>query len=190
MFFSHTAKAQSYLYPVDSIYLSGMVYSADSLNIIEGAHVMVQNKIVAITNADGQFIVFMNVADTLQISYLGYLPFTYFFSEKLFEDEYFMRIPLRQDTIIISEVEIYPWPKKGAFRQAFLAAQSEKDENNKIIIIGAQQKENLDRTNDPKLSNPASLLQEKLGKKARQKRKQNKYRKKLQKNYFEHDEQP
>lgn len=180
-------RAQQYLYPVDSVYLSGMVFNADSSLAISGAHVFINQGIVAVTNESGQFLIYMSVADTLLVTYLGFKNFNYFFSEKLFENEFFMRIPLSNDTMKLLEVEIYPWPKKGAFKQAFLAAQATDKKVDKIIIPGAIQNDQPKSEKHANLSNPASLLQEKLGKKGRYKRKENRNRKKLQKVYYEHE---
>ncbi len=177
--------AQQYLYPVDSIYLSGVVFDADSVNTLPGAHIMLNNKPVANTNIDGQFLIYMSRKDTLKVSYLGLKDFVFTFPEKTYRDEFFIRIPLSRDSILLQTVDVYPWPKKGAFRQAFLDAQNADKKDVPVVIIGAAQNDGNKKEVEPDFSNPASLLQKAFSKQERNKRKLKKYRKELQKEYFE-----
>jgi len=180
-----SAQAQNYLYPVDSIYLSGAVYDADSVTTLPSAHILVNRKPIGVTNELGQFLIYISRTDTVSISYLGFKDFVYVFPEKTFRDEYFIRIPLRRDSILLKEVEIYPWPKKGAFKQAFLEAKNIPNGNKKVIIPGAMQYEGPVVEPEPTIANPASLLQKALGKEGRRKRKLEKYKKQVQEKYYE-----
>jgi len=177
--------AQNYLYPVDSIYLSGAVYDADSVNTLPSAHLLVNRKPIGVTNELGQFLIYISRTDTVTISYLGFQDFVYVFPEKTFRDEYFIRVPLRRDSILLKEVEIYPWPKKGAFKQAFLEAKNIPNGNKKVIIPGAMQYEGPVVEPEPTVANPASLLQKALGKEGRRDRKLKKYKKQVQEEYYE-----
>jgi hypothetical protein len=183
---SVSASAQSYLYPVDSIYLSGTVFDADSVNTLPSAHISINRKPIGVSNLNGQFLIHIGRNDTLTVSYVGFKDFAYTFPEKTFRDEYFIRIPLRRDSILLKEVEIYPWPKKGAFRQAFLEAKNIPDKNQTILIPGAMQYDGPKVEPKPTVANPASLLQKTFGKKGMQQRKLNKYKKQVQEEYFEY----
>lgn len=185
LFLAEKAGAQQYLYPVDSIYLSGVVFDADSVNTLPGAHVSLNHKPVASTDNEGRFIIYMSRKDTLTISYLGFQEFVHVFPEKTYRDEFFMRIPLSRDSIVLQTVEVYPWPKKGAFRQAFLDAQNADKKDVPIIIIGASQNDGPKTEAQPDFTNPASLLQKAFSKQERNRRKLKKYRKELQNEYFE-----
>jgi hypothetical protein len=177
--------AQNYLYPVDSIYLSGAVYDADSVNTLPSAHILINRKPIGVTNELGQFLIYISRKDTLTISYLGFQEYQYVFPEKTFRDEYFMRIPLRRDSILLKEIEIYPWPKKGAFRQAFLEAKNIPNADKKVIIPGAMQYDGPVVEPEPTVANPASLLQKAFGKEGRRDRKLKKYKKQVEEEYYE-----
>jgi len=177
--------AQTSLYPTDSIYLSGVVFDADSVNTLPYAHVILNNRPVGTTNADGQFLIHISRKDTVQISYMGFKDFQYIFPEKTYRDEFFIRIPLSRDSILLQTIDIYPWPKRGAFRQAFLDAANADKKDQKIIIPGTTQYDGPKKEVKPTIANPISLLQNALSKEARNKRKLKKYRKQMQEEYFE-----
>jgi hypothetical protein len=182
---TYPANSQNYLYPVDSIYLSGAVYDADSINTLPSAHILINQKPIGVTNNLGQFLIYISRQDTVTIKYVGFKDYSYTFPEKTFRDEYFIRVPLRRDSILLKEVEIYPWPKKGAFRQAFLEAKNIPNADKKLIIPGALQYDGPVVEPEPTVANPASLLQKALGKQGRRDRKLKKYKKQVQEEYYE-----
>ena len=180
-------KAQQSLYPVDSIYLSGVVFDADSVSTLPYAHITINDKPITVTDAEGQFIIYMSRKDTFRISYVGFKNFEYTFPEKTYRDEFYIRVPLSRDSIVLKTVDIYPWPKKGAFRQAFLDAKTADKKDVPLVILGAVQYDGPKKETKATIANPASFLQEKLSKKARNKRKIAKYKKQLQEGYYEHE---
>src|SRR5690606_8062699 len=141
LFACMNSKAQQFLYPVDSVFLSGVVYDGDSVNTLPGAHLLFNHQPYSVTDFDGRFLIRMSRTDTLTISYLGFKEFDYVFPEKTFLDEYFIRVPLRRDSIVLAEVEIYPWPTKGAFKQAFLEAKELEQDRRPIPMAGVRQYE-------------------------------------------------
>jgi hypothetical protein len=180
-------KAQQSLYPVDSIYLSGVVFDADSVSTLPYAHITINDKPITVTDAEGQFIIYMSRKDTFRISYVGFKNFEYTFPEKTYRDEFYIRVPLSRDSIVLKTVDIYPWPKKGAFRQAFLDAKTADKKDVPLVIPGAVQYDGPKKETKATIANPASFLQEKLSKKARNKRKIAKYKKQLQEGYYEYE---
>lgn len=182
---SIVSQAQNYLYPVDSIYLSGVVFDVDSVTTLPFAKISANQKLIGIADANGQFIVKINRKDTVHINYIGFKDFTYVFPEKTFRDEFFIRVALSRDYVALKAVEIYPWPKKGAFKQAFLDANVAAKKDVPLVIPGAVQYDGPRIEPEPSVANPASLLQKALGKESRRKRKLEKYRKQLQEDYYE-----
>lgn len=181
------SNAQQSLYPVDSIYLSGVVFDSDSVTTLPYAHITINDKPIAVTDAEGQFIIYMSRKDTFRISYVGFKNFEYTFPEKTYRDEFYIRVPLSRDSIVLKTVDIYPWPKKGAFRQAFLDAKTADRKDVPLVVPGAVQYDGPKKETKATIANPASFLQEKLSKKARNKRKIEKYKRQLQEGYYEHD---
>ena len=63
------------------------------------------------------------VGDTVEFSTLGYVPRQLVIPDTIRHDAYSIVMPLEQDTIMLMETVIYPWPTREKFREAFLSLE-------------------------------------------------------------------
>lgn len=104
----------------DTILLSGVVLSADSLTSLPNVSIISQKNKGTITDKEGQFAFRMNAGDTLTFHYLGYKPYKFVVPDTLTLKSYIAGIVLRPDTIMLSEVIILPFMNRQQFRRLFL----------------------------------------------------------------------
>jgi hypothetical protein len=73
-----------------------------------------------ITNLDGFFTFVVEKGDSIIIRSVGYKEKRLMIPKKLQGDSYHVMYGLENDTILLDEVVIYPWPTHQQFRQAFI----------------------------------------------------------------------
>lgn len=73
-----------------------------------------------IADANGFFSFVGLVGDTIRFTSVGYRPRYVVISDTIRHDAYSMVVPMEQDTIMLLETVIYPWPSKDKFREAFV----------------------------------------------------------------------
>lgn len=103
------------------IQLSGVVVSSDSLR--EMPYASVYNKSVkrgAIADIYGFFSLVVHRGDTIAFKYVGHQTGFYVVPDSLIDNRYSIIHMLDVDTVELQEVNIYPWPSREAFAQAFL----------------------------------------------------------------------
>lgn len=103
------------------IQLSGVVVSADSLREMPYASVFDKSvKRGTIADVYGFFSLVVHKGDTIAFRYLGHKTGFYVVPDTLVDNRYSIIHMLEVDTIELEEVNIYPWPSREAFAQAFI----------------------------------------------------------------------
>ena len=103
------------------IQLSGVVVSEDSLREMPFASVFNgSTKRGTIADVYGFFSLVVQRGDTLAFKYLGHKVGYYVVPDTLVDSRYSIIHMLQVDTIQLPEVNIYPWPSREAFAQAFI----------------------------------------------------------------------
>ncbi|MDE7091106.1 MAG: carboxypeptidase-like regulatory domain-containing protein [Bacteroidales bacterium] len=117
----------SVLYAADSgkrervIQFSGVLVDAKDLSPLPYATIQIEGtNRGAISNINGFFTFAAMIGDRIVITSVGYRPVTLYLSDTLTEDRYSVVQSMVQDTIMLTETVIYPWPSKEKFREAFV----------------------------------------------------------------------
>ena len=105
----------------------GRLYSSQS-KVIQFSGVVVNGadskplpfSTVMILNHSGFFSFVAVVGDTVEFSTVGFSPRRLIIPDTIRHDAYSIVMPLEQDTIMLMETVIYPWPTKEKFREAFV----------------------------------------------------------------------
>jgi hypothetical protein len=94
---------------------------------IENVHIVnVSGNTGTNSNREGQFRILVNPGDTLRITCIGYDPLKYEVPLERYTPVIPLHIVLHSDTLLISGVEIYPWPADAqALKDAVLAMETE-----------------------------------------------------------------
>ncbi len=110
------AKTENY------IQLSGVVVDDDSLRGIPFVSVLVKGtKRGTVTDFYGFFSVVVQPGDELQFFSINHKNAVYKIEDTLSIKHYFVIQRLLKDTILLSNVDVYPWPSKEEFEKAFLS---------------------------------------------------------------------
>lgn len=111
------------------IQFSGVVVGSDSLGSIPYASIMIKNSYRGtISDFYGYFSLVAKASDTIVFNSIGYQATEYVIPDTLTSNRYSMIQMLRRDTVELKEVEVFPWPTKEQFKQAFLNAQLPDDD--------------------------------------------------------------
>lgn len=113
----------------------------------------------AAANSQGFFSLVVAVGDTLKFSSLGYKSRIYIVPDTITDIITSIGVLLERDTVLLDAVEIYPWPSRSDFRDAFLALQFAQPEFKMNPIIGI--KTQIDTVpKEPTIFNPITLFYE------------------------------
>ena len=117
----------SALYAADSgkkervIQFSGVLVDAKDLTPLPYATIQIEGtNRGAISNVNGFFTFAAMIGDRIVFTSVGYRPVSLYLSDTLSEDRYSVVQSMVQDTIMLTETVIYPWPSKEKFREAFV----------------------------------------------------------------------
>lgn len=103
------------------IQFSGVVLDADSLIPIPFAAIIIKNSYRGTTSDYyGYFSFVAEVGDTIEFSSIGFRKEVYIIPDTLTTNRYSLIQLMNSDTFLLPEVEVYPWPSKSEFREAFL----------------------------------------------------------------------
>ena len=112
-----------------SIQLTGILVSTDSLLTIPFANVLIKNTSKGtISDFYGYFSLVASKGDTIVFSCLGYKKETYIVPKQAKENFITVVQKLETDTIMLKETNVYPWPSRDQFKQAFLTADIPDDD--------------------------------------------------------------
>lgn len=102
------------------IQLSGVVVDDDSLRGIPFVSVYRGSKPVAVSDINGFFTLVVKPGDEVSFTSLNHKPASYKLEDTLSLRHYYIIQRLMKDTIMLANVDIYPWPSKEEFKKAFL----------------------------------------------------------------------
>ncbi len=132
-----------------------------------------------VSGVTGDFAVLVEKGDVIRFSSIGYKAVSYKVPDTLAQNSFRILVNLVADTIYLKEAVIVPWPVNTTMlKEAMLEKRPE--ENRISSYAGFVEIEGDPAPPAPKFYNPISFLISKVGKKARQQRKMEKYRKALQ----------
>ncbi|MCF8295918.1 MAG: carboxypeptidase-like regulatory domain-containing protein [Saprospiraceae bacterium] len=105
----------------DLVQFSGVVVAADSLRPIPFTNI-IDKTIRHGTTTDyyGFFSFVAQLGDTIHFTSIGFKKAVYIIPDTLKSNRYSLIQVLTQDTILLSETVILPWPTQEQFKQAFL----------------------------------------------------------------------
>ena len=152
--FMHKMQAQTGL-----IQLSGIVSDDQTLAPVAFAQVRVPaGRQYAYASEVGFFSLVVSPGDTIEFSALGFKPKYYAIPDTGYDEIASIAVFLSKDTMTLDAVEIYPWPSKEDFREAFLAYQEIKDEIQPIPgIKGRDEIDTVPKPPSP-IMNPISFI--------------------------------
>lgn len=73
-----------------------------------------------IADANGFFSFVAVEGDSVRFTSVGYQPRFVIIPDTIHFDAYSLVVPMEQDTVMLMETVIYPWPSKEKFREAFI----------------------------------------------------------------------
>ena len=114
---------------VKLIQFTGVVLEADSLNPLPFTHITIKNShIGTITDYYGFFSFVAKENDTIVFSNISYKRAEFIIPENLPDNRYSVIQLMQQDTFLLKETVIYPWPTREQFKEAFLHADIPDDD--------------------------------------------------------------
>lgn len=111
------------------IQLSGVVVSGDSLTPVPFTSVMIKGSHRGtICDYYGFFSLVARKSDTIVFRSLGYTSAEVLIDDTLSDNRYSMIQLLQRDTVMLPTQNVYPWPSREQFRDAFLALNAPMDD--------------------------------------------------------------
>ena len=105
----------------DLVQFSGMVVTGDSLFAVPYVNIKIRSTNRGTTSDFyGFFSIVARKGDIIQFSAMGFKAGEYHIPDTLKSNRYSLIQMLTNDTILLKETVIYPWPTKEQFRQAFV----------------------------------------------------------------------
>jgi hypothetical protein len=118
---SGSAFSQSNSDDQELIQFSGIIVTGDSLNPIPFANIIVKNTQRGTTSDYyGYFSFVAKPLDTIVFSSIGFKRSTFIVPDSLYDSRYSLIQMLQNDTILLDEAVVYPWPTQEQFKTAFL----------------------------------------------------------------------
>lgn len=106
------------------VQFSGVVVSGIDSKPLPFSTISILNKTRGtIADASGFFSFVAVSGDSVRFSSIGFRSRTLVIPDTIRHDAYSIVMPLEQDTVMLMETVIYPWPSKEKFREAFLELQ-------------------------------------------------------------------
>ena len=121
------------------VLLTGVVMDADAQKPLPYVNIQVQGTVYGTaSDSNGYFSIFVNPGDTLRFSYIGYRTAYFVMPYNVEGNRYSLIQLLRQESILLSEVVVFPWPTLDQFKNAFLDADVPDDEDARINVVRQQ----------------------------------------------------
>jgi hypothetical protein len=110
------------------IQFSGVLVSSDSLDLVSYASIIDKTTRKG-TMADyyGFFSFVTKPGDTILFNAFGFKPNSYIVPDTLSENRYSIIHIMTPDTMLLPEVEVYPWPSREDFARAFVEMEPYDD---------------------------------------------------------------
>lgn len=113
----------------DLIQFSGVVIEGDSLRPVPYASIIVKkSNRGTVSDYFGYFSFVAQKLDTIEFSAIGYNDAVFVIPDSLTTNKYSLIQVLRSDTIYLNITEVFPWPTKEQFKQAFLKLNLPEDD--------------------------------------------------------------
>ncbi|MCB9194756.1 MAG: carboxypeptidase-like regulatory domain-containing protein [Flavobacteriales bacterium] len=117
------------LYYSGLIQFSGVVVSNDSVNPVPFAHIIDMNRSSGtISDYFGYFSFVAQKGDTIRFTSIGYKTSYFYIPDTLTGNKYSLIHVMKTDTILLKEANIYPWPSKEQFAEAFVNTEIPNDD--------------------------------------------------------------
>lgn len=111
------------------IQFSGIIVTGDSLQPVPYTNIYTVNSGRGTTSDYfGYFSFAAYENDTIEFSALGFRKSRFIIPDSLEDKRYSLIQILRQDTVVLDAVDVYPWPSREEFAEAFLNAKTPPDE--------------------------------------------------------------
>jgi len=118
----------------DIVQFSGVVLGGDSLNPIPYASLMIKgSNRGTVSDYFGYFSLVAETNDTVEFSSVGYKKAYFIIPDSLTSNRYSLIQLMTNDTIVLSETVVYPWPSKEQFKEAFLSLRVPEDDYDRAM---------------------------------------------------------
>jgi hypothetical protein len=112
---------------LNGVRISGVVVDADDHEPVPYVNINISGTMYgAAADNNGYFSLFINPGDTLLFSAIGYRKSTFIMPFEVTTDNYSLVQLMRQETVLLNEVVVFPWPTIESLEQAFLEAEPEQ----------------------------------------------------------------
>ncbi len=136
--FTHEAIAQEQEVR-SAVLLTGMVLDADTRSPMPYVNIRIRNTVYgAASDSNGYFSLFISPGDTLLFSSIGYSDAQFIMPPDVTRDNYSLIQLMREKTILLSEVVIFPWPSVDQFKEAFLDVEPQRNMDDLIREVQFQ----------------------------------------------------
>jgi hypothetical protein len=113
----------------DLVQFSGIIVTHDSLKPIPFVNVMIKGEARGtVSDIYGFFSFVAKKNDTIEFSSIGFRKTSFVIPDTLKQDRYSLIQIMSQDTVLLKDIFIYPWPTKAQFEDAFLALRVPDDD--------------------------------------------------------------
>ncbi len=104
------------------VQFSGVVVTGDSLESVPFTSILTKGSFRGtISDVYGYFSFVAQAGDTIEFAAVGFKRGNYIIPDSLHDNKYSMIHVLYPDTVMLRPLEVYPWPSKEQFRDAFMA---------------------------------------------------------------------
>ena len=116
------------------VQFSGVVVAGDSLEPVPFTSILTKGSYRGtISDVYGYFSFVAQAGDTVEFAAVGFKRGNYMIPDSLKENKYSMIHVLFPDTVMLRPLEVYPWPSREQFRDAFLALDVSDDEYQRVL---------------------------------------------------------
>ncbi len=116
------------------VQFSGVVVAGDSLEPVPFASVVPKGSFRGtMSDVYGYFSFVAQTGDTVMFSAVGFKRGYYTIPDSLAENKYAIIHVLFPDTIMLTDVPVYPWPSREQFRDAFLHLDLAQDDHQRAL---------------------------------------------------------
>lgn len=129
----------------ESIHISGVVVSADSLQPVSFTTVIIKNTSKGtISDNSGYFSIYADKLDTLVFTNVGFKKTFFVVPKNLPNRKYGLVQVMQKDTVLLGEVEIYAFPREEDFKRAFMEIEVGRNQADRTREMQARLHEDLE----------------------------------------------
>jgi hypothetical protein len=121
LFFSLAKLSQAQSDDKNLVQFSGVVLTSDSLSPVSFANIIVKgSQRGTISDYYGYFSFVAKMSDTIQFSAIGFKKTFFIIPDSLTSNKYSLIKVMEPDTVLLPMADIFPWPSREQFKNAFL----------------------------------------------------------------------